>query len=561
MIVLLALVGIGAAIVQLRVVTYPVYSSEPVLAVRKEYQQVELPQLESLRSPHAILVLDVSGSMPTSDPERCEFESARQFYAVYRDLSKETLLKGDTPHIALIVFSTLAQVVDWNGNGEAWLTADDAHTGQFLEVLARYLGNTGKDPRTGQDTDYMAALNEVMRLDRGMPSPPAVLFLTDGKNEPHPLFSPAATAEDRRAEYPELWERNRELLEQIDAGQYRFVNGKTGESFDRRKAGVKLLKPSAAQLAGSRDAVRGALAELQRQRFFLSARQPAAPLMWQPLFLGTEEVAEARDLLGAGENPFVAVSDARELPAKFIGALSTWLHLAPRDVRSGTQRLQVPADTQAFALTVETKGSGDRFVLRSGSREVVLAGAHGVWAGVAGGGGDWEIQSNAGAIQSGHVYLRPRYEWVLHAPRSQTIARADEPVRLELYLLSLDTGGKVDAGAVYPNLPASLPLSVRTSAGGSRQTSMVRSPGHDAAYAVEFPAPGTAIAVDVEVDLIPLEDAGITVPAPKLAQRIELRPNVRIAVTTTDGRATAIALRNAPTEASRLRNIWEEVSR
>jgi hypothetical protein len=559
MIALLALVLIGAAVLQISVLTYPAYSPEPVVIGKAEYATVELPAVEPFRSPHAILVLDVSGSMPTSDPERSEFEAARQFYTVFRDLSKETLLRGDSAHIALIVFSTIAQVVDWDGSGQAWLSVDDAHTVQFQEAVAHYLGSAGKDPRTGRDTDYLAALDEVIRLDRSLPSPPAVLFLTDGKNEPHPLFSPASTSEERRAQYPQLWDRNRGLLEAIAAGHYRFVNGKTGEAFDRLKAGIKVLKPSIRQVAASRDAIRSSLAELLQQRFFLSSRQPAVPLMWQPVFLGTEEAAEARELLGAGESPFVAVHDPRELPATFIHTLSMWLHLASREVRSGAGRLQVPADTQAFALTVETKGSGDRFVLRSGSREATLAGANGAWAGVAAGGGDWEVQTNAGAIQSGRIYLKPRYEWVLHAPRSQTIARVDEPVKVELYLMSLDTGGTVAADSVYPNLPSSLPLVVRAGGGGSLHSSMVRSPGRDAAYTVEFPAPGTAIAVDVEVDLSPLEEAGITISVPKLAQRIELRPNVRVVVTTNDGRESAITLRNAPTEASRIQRIWERL--
>ena len=118
MIALLALILIGAAVLQVSVLTYPAYSPEPAAAARPEYAPVELPMLEAFRAPHAILVLDVSGSMQTSDPDHCEFEAARQFYAVYRDLSKEMLPRGDSAQIALIVCSTLAQVVDWDGSGQ-----------------------------------------------------------------------------------------------------------------------------------------------------------------------------------------------------------------------------------------------------------------------------------------------------------------------------------------------------------------------------------------------------------------------------------------------------------
>jgi hypothetical protein len=88
---------------------------------------------------------------------------------------------------------------------------------------------------------------------------------------------------------------------------------------------------------------------------------------------------------------------------------------------------------------------------------------------------------------------------------------------------------------------------------------MVHTPGRKAAYAVQFPASATAVALDVEADLSLLEEAGITVPAEKLSQRIELRPNVRAVVTTADGRECAIAVRNAPSEASRIQAIWRRL--
>ena len=264
---LLFLLLAGIAVLQYRYVTYvPDAAQRPVQEV--SLNQASLPQFPRIVSPHAVLVLDVSGSMHASDPLHLQTEAVLQFFNVYRDLACEMLGERDRARMAVVLFSSIAQTIDWNGKHDPWLDISGADSDEIREVIVHYLGRSDLEPRVGQDTDYFAALEEVQRLVDDLDSPPAVMFMTDGRNEPHPLLTASFPAAQRMSRLAALTGAQRRAVEAAVSGALRWLPARGGgHVFDRRASQIPDEPLTAAETDASRRSVRDSLRAMLERRY------------------------------------------------------------------------------------------------------------------------------------------------------------------------------------------------------------------------------------------------------------------------------------------------------
>jgi hypothetical protein len=564
---LLALIVIAAA--ALNLISYTRYVNEnlePPTVEPVEYATTELPKLVSLRSPRAILVLDVSGSMKDSDRGHLQTEAVQQFFSVYRNLAQEILHAGDHAYVSIILFSTIAQVIDWRGDGNLWLEANEANDQVFRAAIIEYLGREGSEPRTGQETDYLAALEEIHRLVDGAASPPAVLFMTDGTNEPHRYFTPTRLT-DKGAHDPRVVA----VAEQVARGDMRRLQpGRNQPIFDRRAKELPPAPLNPAELADAAREVEQSLTELLGRRFPLG-EDTAVPLLWSPLFLRGGEPAQRsgdlHDLFShfssdgpwGGRSLALDCHNPQEIASHFITALSVWMQLQEQTIPAGALAVQAPKKTQAFAVVLRTASEGTHAGLVSGTNRVALTGSGMSWAGVAVGDGKWELSGDAGAVVGGKLFYRPRYEWVLFVPSRARLNPSQSSIEVRLYLYSVETGSPVDAPTVYADLPNSLPLRVQTDS--SVQSTELRlgalqrpgDPPYRADVALQLNNGRRAM---VEADLRPLKSLGIPLRAESLHESVEIRPGLRVDIIDSHGRPVAPHLKNIPRESEAVRKWW-----
>jgi hypothetical protein len=575
---LLGLVLLAGALIQYRYQSYVERAPVEPMAPPPEFLPVELPAFERLRSPHAILVLDVSGSMKVSDPSHLQSEAVLQFYSVYRDLAREILAKGDAAQVAVVLFGTIAQTIDWLGNGDPWLDVSATNTATFRDAVDQYLGHPGTEPRTSQETDYLAAMDEVHRVVDGLPSPPAILFMTDGGNDPHILFTPGVPASQKAARLGALSGHQRQVFEDVASGRRRWLRPKSATPiFNRRAEGFDPAALTSAQMAVVRPSIGLAVSDLLARRYPFSGEHADAPPFWATVFLRGDSNAvsgadDVRELLAGpsvsgpwgDKRRFMECQDARQLPGFFVGQLADWLRLRELPVAPKSQGLQLPADTQAFAVTLETASGGGHLDLSSSGRVVPLSGRDGLWAGVASGGGTWRFQGDGGEVKRGRLFLRPRYEWGLSVPSRVSITGPKGNLDVRLFLFSLEEEKPVAAVRIYPDLPAALPMRIRM--GGADHESECRrvtngDPG-SAAYEGSVPIDsGAPRQVSVEINLAPLRQHGISVSADRLSATAEIHPGLRLEISNPKGRRVAPDLRNVPREAEWVRRIlsgWRE---
>lgn len=576
--ILLGLVLLAGGLIQYRYQSYIDRAPVEPVAPPPEFLPVELPTFERLRSPHAILVLDVSGSMKDSDPSHLQSEAVLQFYSVYRDLAREILAKDDAARVAVVLFGTIAQTIDWRGDGDPWLDVSAANTASFRDAIDEYLGHPGTEPRTGQETDYLGALDEVHRLVDGLPSPPAILFMTDGGNDPHLLFTPGMPESQRGAKLAALSGRQRQVFEDISSGRRRWLRPKSATPiFNRRAEAFDPAGLTPAQMALVRPGIGTAVSDLLGRRYPFSGEYRDAPPFWATVFLRGDPNAvsgadDVRELLAApnisgpwGDKPhFMECQDARQLPGFFIGQLANWLRLRELTVAPKARELQLPADTQAFAVTLETASVDGHLELASSGRVVPLSGRDGLWAGVASGGGTWRFQGDGGEVRRGRLFMRPRYEWGLSVPSRISITGAKGSLDVRLFLFSLEEEKPVTASRIYPDLPAALPMRIHM--GGAERDSECRrvtnggegSAAYEGSIAVDPSAPRQVL---VEINLTPLRQHGISASADHLSAVAEIHPGLRLEISNPRGRRVAPDLRNVPREAEWVRRIlsrWRE---
>jgi hypothetical protein len=573
---LLVVAVLGGGFMQLSVMHYINEPPPAVTAQGTSFTTTSLPPVERLRSPHALLVLDVSGSMKTSDHDHKQSAAVSRFYEVYLGLSRETLANSESAKVAVVLFSTVAQVIDWNGQGQAWLDVTPENAKAFSQMVENYLGTGANEPRKGQDTDYIAALDEVGRLADGLASPPLVLFMTDGIFEPNPLFSTHVAVEQKMKLAPSVYGSKQREIEEVAGGGKRFLSIQRKEPvFDPRSLQAGGVKPTPALNIELSALVPESVQKLAQRTFELSRREPTACLFWAPLYLAESPgVNLAAAVAGAlapqtecrtwGEKThFISVRDPRELPGDFVGILSSWFRLLELPIQSGSTGVMAPAEVQAFAVYIETGDTCKEFDLAQGNSVIGLSGQNGQWAGVSKKGGEWTFRGDCGSVRGGNLYYRLRHEWALRLPSTWYKGENEEDLRLEVLLMSLDTEKPVAAASVYGNLPESLPGILKPLSGGTPATVTLhryQNASGDVAYSAQVPTKGFPSGrAEVQVSLSALQDSAIPISRETLGETLEIRPAVRVRVRTSDGRSATLGARGLPREGHALERLWERI--
>ncbi len=578
----LALTLAGAACVQMRVVRHEFSSIPPLPGTVDISSPASLaPVLETLSAPHAILVLDVSSSMKGSDPEHVEAEAAGQFYDVYSRLSRAILDKDDVPRIAVVLFATIPQTIDWSGSGEPWLEVSTTNRERFASVIDHYLGGAKGEPRVGQDTDYLAALLETKRLTEHLKTPPAILFLTDGVDEPNPLLSPAWD-ESRRTELAKKHGVDPRAVQQAGQGRHRYLSAiDLPPIFDARSASLQTPRstwqPSLQQVRDDgRVQIRTQLNELLGRGFWLSEAQPSVPPHWAPVFLGTAGVEVATSVLTASSStpaPWERQgvrqsSTANDLVHNFVGVLASWFRLEEQSLLSETPSFTVATDTQAFALELELRRPVSTCAIGSNGNGVPhpLSGNGRFWAGVFDGGGVWRVGEECGAVARGGVFVKPLYEWVLHVPNAIGVRSGKDSLTAEVFLFSLEKRSSAERAPViaerlFRSLPQTLPGTITFQPGGATVPIELKrnaaSENDRVAYRVSTPLGDVSTgSADVRVELGPLARSNIPTHVATLSRAVRLHPSVVPHLYDARGRETAIDVRHVPSAGARIRRWW-----
>lgn len=575
---LLVLLLIAAAALSLDGLKYVTSQPDEVSGKTGDATTVATPAPEVLRAPHAVLVLDVSGSMKKSDPDFLQSEAVLQFCRVYAALAKEITGTGEHARLAVILFSSIPQIVDWHGTEDPWLILDQSALPSLGQVVKAYLGPHGDDPRDGYDTDHLWALQEVERLIDGLETPPAIVFMTDGVCELAPLLSPFLSQAERERQFPDSYAQNLETVCAVSDGEHRWLDVSSEAPIfltsDLTQEAQGLAYDSEVQTRIP-TAIREAKERILSKGYWLSREREDQPPLWAAVFLGALEREadwnEIRDLLsGAGvanawgiSSSFVQCEAAHELVGEFIEILAHWFNLDAKPIPPNSKGIQVPLLTQAFAVHVRTGNDASHFTLDCEGQSTSLKGAGREWAGVIGGGGQFDFDTGDVGVESGTIYLRPRFEWAMKVPEWAIVSAEGCSLSVGLNLLSLQEGGSVAASTVYPDLPLSVPLTLRIAGaqyGPARQLRRTEDPQHDSAYFGELWLPDLRIGeLDVTVDLRGMEAHGVEVRHEQLSRTIELRPNVRFELRDSRGRPSSIHVEGIPREAARLKRFLEEV--
>jgi hypothetical protein len=560
--VFLLLSGIILQINAVKYITHAPANTEQSPAVSATQEPVE--KMERITSPKALLVLDTSGSMKVSDRSRLQGEAVLRLYDIYNKISKEILNieKGEKAHIALVLFSTIPQIVDWDGNGSIWLEVegtekkgDHSRSQKFRKAVADYLGNVQNDPRSGQKTDYLLAFREIGALTKDLTNPPLVIFMTDGLNDPHPYFIDLVS----EAELLKLpgYEIHRQTIAEFKSGNFRYLNvadSEPGIIFDTKTKKLPSIDiPKQWQpLIGQ--AIDRTKSDFLNKTFYFSQTHPNVPLFYAPIFLNygmnASSYRAARTDLAPQKDFWHKTNDifkcegAEELTKEFIYVLGKWLNLREFEIPRGALNIQIPKDTKAFAVELQMEKKCDSVSLQSKSENIPLSGRENVWAGVGKGDGTWTIQSSCGSPLRGKIFLRPRHEWMLLTP----VREKNGQIKVSMCLYSHDADACVYDKKVYDALPQTLPLSVTIEGLATRTLSMTTDDGHRSnLYSAIVPAvEKKGGKVKLSVNLTSMKEFGIPAFQTHIEKEFELLPLVTIDFRDFRGKETGIEITNVP---------------
>ena len=539
----------------LRTPVAPPSDAEPITALPAPPPPA--PWLPRLAEPRAVLVLDVSGSMGVvsrpSDGQRLQTVAALRFFDTYARMWGEVSGDDDDAGIAVVLFGTVAQTIDWSGDGELFLPVTDTNRKRFADALVRYLGrplawggDPGEDPRRGQDSDYAAALDAVAGLVAGAPSPPAVLFMTDGPMDTHPCFTPLLS--DAERERYRSCARRGTVPDRLAA-----VGGPP--IFDRRAGEVPINKTDMPPNVDIAAGVAARLARLLEARFPVAGNE-SAPLAWFPLYLDTRPwrsdlAAVSRMLSGDDANArfwgtekgVTHCRSADELVGHFGAAFARWFQMSALPVAPGGTRFRVPDDTRAIAVQVTSDAPLKSLRLVRGDRAVDLGGRGRFWTGVLAddSAGDWLLVPVGGAVTETSVYLEPSYGWTLAVPEVCRQGSEGELPEARLYMCRYADGAAVAGGEVYGNLPTQLPGFIRRDTGETLPLDFALAAGSgegaQATYVADIPvarlSEGPAL---VTVRLDTLQSLGIPVRDSVQTRRVAVEALTRLVVTDAQGR-------------------------
>lgn len=512
--VLLALVSAGVLTVStLKQGTTAATAGQPVV------RPPDLPPQKYFDNPLVILALDVSGSMRTSDAEHRQTEAVRQFLRMYHVMVRDALPPGGRARLAVVLFSTGAQVLQWPSGSGQWtdflaLPESPAEfDGAVRDRLIPFLGVPGQpDPRNGAHTDFAAllrVLENLMGHIRGG-NPPCVVVMSDGADEPFVPF----IASDLR-------QREKALGNLVAEVEKRIATDYGDGSPELRKAqaaGKDFMARAAAPPNPTRsrenlwdppqqfdDALGDELApylrkasrhddpeklwQSRRPELLVQLRRLASrdfsvgsgptgetvPFMVRFVYLGSEADQRRRfKELADGVAPdlpvryqrdlFVACRSAGELPVAYMNALSDWLMLESRELSPGQAEIAVPEETGGLGIVLRARPDAKGVALRSPAgttlepTAVAGDGRENSWVFVASKPepGLWRL-SPADAALGGKLYARRRFAWAFSGlPERFSVLGAPPEVSLRLY--NLAKGGEENPETIYD--PASLPKQV-----------------------------------------------------------------------------------------------------
>ncbi|MFH1842943.1 MAG: hypothetical protein ABIF77_07020 [bacterium] len=449
------------------------------------------PWLPRITNPTAILALDVSGSLgivkQPSDPDHLQALAVLQFYETYLQLAEMVMGPGETARIAVVLYGTVAQTITRDDNETRFLPVTAENRTLFRDLIEHYLGTPGvavsdstPDPRHSQDTDHALALEVIASLVEDLPSPPAVLFMTDGRPDPHPCYSPLVSETMRR-----------QLAGCRRAGEVPGTLDVTSRPpiFNRRDGASPVNKVHMPEGIDVDQGITARVSDLLRLRFPVPghgqadvdrhATPPTAPLAWFPLFLDMfprwRPDINVRAILGSDttgrdywglEPGLLHCQRPGAMPRHFVASLARWFHMTELQLAPGERKLRVPPHTGALVIHVECDPPVAGVNLIQNGRTVPLTGQDRFWSGVVAEDcdGEWSFdmgRTGPGGIQlTTTVFRSPRYDWAVSAPDSCGWDPRSVPPQAHLYLCRLDDGSAVDGGEIYPNLPATLAASL-----------------------------------------------------------------------------------------------------
>ncbi len=483
---------------------------------------LEPPKFDSMRridSPLAILVLDLSGSMNRNDPDRLQAEAVRNFLRLYQTMVADTLKHGESARVAVVLFGTAAQTLLWppaSGADPRFLNIpkDPAELDRLADQsIMPYLSGSGNiDPRAGENTDYYAAVHEIESLMQapGIVSPPCVLFMTDGADNPFFDFSATSQSDRERlarefaegvtaaiskdyADRPDLVKLAQTAAGRLTTSTATPLHGVSQGSllWDPMKDYVRELgptlrgyaqkrpTPSRAGAASRLGAIQKAVAALSARQFGVAGVESAkakAPMVWNFLYLGKDReglaplrslaapLASAADHWGLPNGGVVHCQGANQLQLSFLETLGGWLSLDSAPLAAGASTFTVDPKTAGLGVVVDADSATGVVVLESpgGTRHTLQAsgssGGLSTWFGSLGKpeAGIWKIRAGAG-IRGGKVWARQRYVWAFcDLPRHYSPLMGSREVFLRVY----DTESHESTNAVAIYEPSSLPPTV-----------------------------------------------------------------------------------------------------
>jgi hypothetical protein len=432
---------------------YDVTTSNEVLNVVPEGQPA-LPAFAETRDPLAILVLDLSGSMKKNDPTREQLRAVDTFLRIYLHMSRGVTRDSAPPHLAVVLYSSAAKVVEFDG--EWWRalgSPGDVET--IVRSLARVIGaeRAASDGRVGWNTDHLAAARRVGDVvaryrSKGYGGSAGVLFMTDGEYDPNPLLDASLGEEEIAANRAAFWSR---LAREARSAAGKAALADARSRFEAWVGGAD--RPVALEsdsLAGDLFPIH-ALQDEVTKRVFAGRRgwyervakdlrrgragegvwfRVACGLGAGDLFRLVELNPGAEPVRDEPQGEQIEISDARLLEPAFAGVLASWLGL--RDCRvGGDGAFDVEPGARALAAIVWTaRGPASGSIVCGGQRHDLRRGLTLVADPAP---GRCEVDLGGERALRVRAFADSRYRWALAVADGFSILDAEPEVTLGLY--------------------------------------------------------------------------------------------------------------------------------
>lgn len=519
-----------------------------------------VPQFDERPDPLAILVLDLSASMKTNDPDFDQLAAAAVFLRSFALMARSATTDARPPKLAIVLYSSVARTVAFDG--EWWATLGSPEDVEpIIETLAEVLGRRGEsDPRLGLHTDHLAAAERVAEIvrryrDEGFAGSVGVLFMTDGEYDPYPLLDRAIESAERAENRRRFWERlheharRRGVATKADSleSDFRTWEATWAEPVDLNAHDLRgalfpvgVLRDRVGEISGSRGVYNALLRDATTSKpkegtWFASACALADGDHFRMVRLrsGTSGplAADARVL---------EVSEPSRLGPAFADVLAQWLELE-RSQRVEDREFLVPPGARALAVVTRARSQREDVMVRCGQRDYPLVDGLALIpnppAGLC-------VLAGAGASDSFEAYSESRYRWALGVPEGFSILDREPELTLGLYRID-DVGAPAPAPLedLYADPPATQRGEVRYPSGETASLRFTR--GVDDLYRAAMPHPLNPIPGVVEarvwIEAMRFADGSPLAPVEVTAQsHLQEAVDVRLVYRGRDGVPVAV---------------------